>query len=52
VSVPVDWAELDDPDLRPDGFPLREVTRRLQERGDLFAPVLQQDQALPELTGT
>jgi bifunctional non-homologous end joining protein LigD len=52
VSVPIDWDELDDPHLRPDGFLLRDVPRRLRELGDLFAPVLQQDQALPDLTGT
>jgi bifunctional non-homologous end joining protein LigD len=49
VSVPIDWDELDDPALRPDRFTLRTVPDRLRERGDLFAPVLQQDQVLPDL---
>ena len=52
MSVPIDWDELDDPALRPDGFLLRDVPHRLRERGDLFAPVLKQDQALPDLEGT
>jgi bifunctional non-homologous end joining protein LigD len=49
VSAPIDWSELDDPALRPDGFTLRSVPRRLAERGDLFRPVLQQDQPLKPL---
>jgi bifunctional non-homologous end joining protein LigD len=49
VSMPIGWDELDDPALRPDGFTLRSAPDRLRERGDLFAPVLQQDQVLPEL---
>jgi bifunctional non-homologous end joining protein LigD len=49
VSVPITWAELDDPDLRPDGFTVRDVPRRLAERGDLFAGVLATDQVLPPL---
>jgi bifunctional non-homologous end joining protein LigD len=49
VSMPITWDELDDPALRPDGFPLRTVPERLAQRGDLFAPVLQRDQALPPL---
>ena len=43
------WDELDDPDLRPDGFTLRTMPARLAERGDEFAPVLQHDQVLPRL---
>jgi bifunctional non-homologous end joining protein LigD len=49
VSVPIMWDELDDPALRPDGFPLRAVPDRLADLGDLFAPVLQRDQVLPSL---
>ena len=51
VSVPIDWDGLDDADLRADGFLLRDILQRLRERGDLFAPALQQDQALPDLSG-
>jgi bifunctional non-homologous end joining protein LigD len=49
VSAPIDWDELDDPDLRPDGFTVRSVLDRLAERGDLFRDVLAFDQRLPEL---
>jgi bifunctional non-homologous end joining protein LigD len=49
VSAPVEWDELDDPDLRPDGFTVRSVMDRLAEKGDLFRPVLEQDQHLPEI---
>jgi bifunctional non-homologous end joining protein LigD len=50
VSAPIDWDELDDPDLRPDGFTIRTVIPRLAEKGDLFRPVLRQDQTLPAIT--
>ena len=40
VSVPIEWAELDDPSLRPDGFTIRSVFDRLAERGDPFRTVL------------
>jgi bifunctional non-homologous end joining protein LigD len=40
VSVPIEWAELDDPSLRPDGFTVRTVLDRLAERGDPFRSVL------------
>jgi bifunctional non-homologous end joining protein LigD len=46
VSAPIDWAELDDPDLRPDRYTIRTVLPRLAEKGDLFADVLRQDQHL------
>jgi bifunctional non-homologous end joining protein LigD len=51
VSVPITWDELDDPDLKPNGFVLRDVPQRLRDCGDLFAPVLQQNQVLPDLDG-
>jgi bifunctional non-homologous end joining protein LigD len=49
VSAPITWDELDDPDLRPDGFTVRTVLDRLAERGDLFAGVLSVEQTLPPL---
>ena len=49
VSVPISWDELDDPDLRPDRFTVRTVLERLQDRGDLFAPVQRLDQRLPSV---
>jgi bifunctional non-homologous end joining protein LigD len=50
VSVPIEWDELDDPDLRPDRWTVRTVLDRLAEKGDLFRPVLDTEQDLPELT--
>lgn len=49
VSAPITWDELDDPDLRPDGFTIRNLHDRLTERGDLFAGVLAVEQSLPPL---
>jgi bifunctional non-homologous end joining protein LigD len=50
VSMPIDWEELDDPTLRPDGFTLRDALDRLAERGDPFRDVLTIEQSLPALT--
>jgi bifunctional non-homologous end joining protein LigD len=49
VSAPIDWDELDDPDLRPDRWTVRTVLDRLAEKGDLFAGVLHADQTLPRV---
>ena len=49
VSAPIDWAELDDPSLRPDKFTIRTVLDRVAERGDLFRPVLGPGQHLPPI---
>lgn len=49
VSAPIEWDELDDPDLRPDGFTIRTILDRLERTGDLFRGVLAQDQTLPVL---
>jgi len=49
VSAPIDWAELDDPALRPDGWTIRTMPRRLAARGDLFAGALGPGQRLPAL---
>ena len=50
VSAPITWDELDDPDLRPDGLTIRSMLSRVEERGDLFAGVLSDQQTLPPLT--
>jgi bifunctional non-homologous end joining protein LigD len=50
VSVPIEWAELDDPSLRPDGFTIRTVFDRLAERGDPFRSVLGPGQTLPPIS--
>ncbi len=47
VSAPIDWDELDDPSLRPDGFTIRDFPARLAQRGDPFRPVLTTPQVLP-----
>jgi bifunctional non-homologous end joining protein LigD len=49
VSVPLEWEELDDPGLTPDGWTIRDVPGRLAERGDPFAALLGVEQKLPEL---
>ena len=49
VSAPIDWDELDDPGLRPDGWTIRSIVPRLAERGDLFRAVLEHPQTLPRL---
>jgi bifunctional non-homologous end joining protein LigD len=50
VSAPIEWDELDDPALRPDGFTVRSVLDRLDEKGDLFASLLAVEQSLPPIT--
>jgi bifunctional non-homologous end joining protein LigD len=49
VSAPVEWAELDDPALRPDGVTIRTVLDRLARGGDPFRAVLDVGQQLPPL---
>jgi bifunctional non-homologous end joining protein LigD len=49
VSAPIEWDELDDRSLRPDGFTIRTVLDRLADRGDLFASVLEEKQQLTPL---
>jgi bifunctional non-homologous end joining protein LigD len=49
VSAPIEWDELDDPGLRPNGFTLGTVLDRIAEKGDLFRPVLTHEQRLPRL---
>jgi bifunctional non-homologous end joining protein LigD len=50
VSAPIDWAELDDPTLRPDKFTIRTVVDRVAEKGDLFRTVLDGGQHLPPIS--
>ena len=53
VSTPVTWEEVehaidkDDPDLL--SFEAADVLKRIEKQGDLFAPVLELEQKLPEL---
>jgi len=48
VSAPIEWDELEDPALSPDGFTIRTILARIEERGDLFRDVLHTTQRLPE----
>jgi bifunctional non-homologous end joining protein LigD len=50
VSMPIEWDELDDASLRPDRWTIRDVAARLAERGDPFAPVLEDRQELPPIS--
>lgn len=47
VSVPIEWDELDDPDLSPGRWTIRTVGERLAERGDPLANVRGLQQELP-----
>jgi bifunctional non-homologous end joining protein LigD len=49
VSVPIEWDELDDPDIRPDRWTIRTVCDRLAEAGDPLAPLIGRQQRLPDL---
>jgi bifunctional non-homologous end joining protein LigD len=49
VSVPLEWDELDDPDLRPDRWVIRTVLQRVADVGDPFARLLTAPQELPSL---
>jgi bifunctional non-homologous end joining protein LigD len=47
VSAPIEWDELDDNNLRPDGWDIRTLLDRVRDRGDLFQPILEAPQELP-----
>jgi bifunctional non-homologous end joining protein LigD len=49
VSVPISWEELDDPDLRPDRWTVRNIAERLASVGDPLAPLIGLQQRLPNL---
>jgi bifunctional non-homologous end joining protein LigD len=49
VSAPIDWAELDDPALRPDSFTIRTILDRVATAGDLFRSVQGPGQELPPI---
>jgi bifunctional non-homologous end joining protein LigD len=49
VSAPITWEELDDPDLRPNRWTIRNVIERVAERGDLFAAAQTDMQELPKV---
>lgn len=47
VSAPIDWDELDDPDLRPDRWTIRDIVERVTSVGDRFAAAQIDAQVLP-----
>ena len=49
VSVPIDWDELEDPDLRSDRWNIRTAFDRLAEHGDPLRPLIGLQQDLPDL---
>jgi bifunctional non-homologous end joining protein LigD len=49
VSTPIDWDELDDPDLRSDRWTIRTVVERVAGVGDRFAQAQTDPQVLPPL---
>ena len=49
VSAPIAWEELDDPDLRPNRWTVRNVVERVAEVGDLFAAAQTDLQELPKV---
>jgi bifunctional non-homologous end joining protein LigD len=49
ISMPIRWDELDDPDLRPDRWNLRDAPERIAAVGDLFGAARAVAQELPPL---
>ncbi len=49
VSAPIAWDELDDKDLRPDRWTVRDMIERVEQVGDLFAPAQTDAQVLPSV---
>jgi bifunctional non-homologous end joining protein LigD len=49
VSVPIEWEELDDPDLRPDRWTVDTVLQRVADHGDPLGPLIGRPQDLPAL---
>ena len=47
ISAPLEWDELDRPDLRPDSVTIRTAMDRLNEHGDPFRVLLSAPQQLP-----
>ncbi len=47
VSTPIAWDELDDPDIRPDRWTIRDLPARVAKVGDLFAAAQTDLQELP-----
>ena len=50
VSTPIDWTELDDPELSPQRWDIHSVIERLASMGDPFRGVLDEPQVLPPMS--
>ena len=46
VAVPITWDELDDPDIRPDGWTITTVPARVADRGDAWSGMARHGRAL------
>jgi bifunctional non-homologous end joining protein LigD len=49
VSVPIEWDELDDPDLAPDRWTIRTVLDRVHRVGDPLRHLIGVQQHLPPI---
>jgi len=49
ASAPIRWEELDDPELAPDRWTIRNLPGRVAELGDLWADLQADAQELPAL---
>ena len=49
VSMPIRWEELDDPELRPDRWTIRNALDRISVAAEEFAAALTDDQELPPI---
>jgi bifunctional non-homologous end joining protein LigD len=49
VSMPIEWAELHEPTLRPDRWTVRTALERVRAEGDPLAPLIGHQQHLPPL---
>ncbi|MDP2892108.1 MAG: non-homologous end-joining DNA ligase [Bacillota bacterium] len=47
VSMPLEWDELFNEDTTPGQFTVRTIEKRIEEKGDLFAPIYGMKQKLP-----
>jgi bifunctional non-homologous end joining protein LigD len=51
IATPLDWSELDDPDLNSQRFNMENINRRWEEKGDPWADFHERGQSLSEAEG-
>ena len=51
VSAPLEWKEVERGKVKTSDFNIRNMLRRLERKGDLFAPVLKKGQRLEGVFG-